>query len=169
MDIKRIDNYISNDKIEELIAYFKKLSVQEQQEFVQYFIDKLSKYQMPEDNLKRNTVVLVLAELKCNEAVPVIIDLIQKEAESSYIGTLVYALQDLECAEYLEKIDNLLYKGNYEVRRNMLDLLEQNKQKMSLGMRKKIYFNLEKAIKKYKDILLGLYLAKDEMFDEGGY
>ncbi|MDE6707441.1 MAG: hypothetical protein K2K06_05340 [Oscillospiraceae bacterium] len=51
----------------------------------------------------------------------------------------------------------------------MLDLLEQNKEKMSLAMRKKIYFNLEKAIKKYEDILLGLYIAKDEIFDKGGF
>ncbi len=96
MNLKIIDNYISDNKIQELIAYFEILSFQEQQKFIRYFIDKLNHYQMPEDNLKRNTVVLVLAELKCNEAVPVIINFIQKEAESSYIGTLVYALQDLE-------------------------------------------------------------------------
>ena len=168
MNIKIIDTFINNYKIKELTAYFAELSIQEQQEFIKYLIYNLNSCQMPEDNLKRNTIVLVLADLKCNEAVPVIINLIQEQAESNYIGTLVYALQDLECAEYLEQIYYLIYKGNYEVRHNIFDLLEKNKNKMSPEIHRKICSNLEKAIEEYKDILLGLYIAKDEIFNDLG-
>ncbi|MDE6657560.1 MAG: hypothetical protein K2J88_03125, partial [Oscillospiraceae bacterium] len=82
------------------------------------------------------------------------------------IGTLVYALQNLDCVAYLEEISDLIYKGNYEVRRNIFDLLEQNKEKMSPEIRQKIYSDLMQAIEKYKDILLGLYLTKEEIFDD---
>jgi len=58
-----------------------------------------------------------------------------------------------------------LYSGNYEVRRNIFDLIEQNKDKIPTDDLTKMRNDLIKIIEDYKDILLGLYIAKDELFN----
>ena len=74
-------------------------------------------------------------------------------------------MQNLECAEYLEQIFHLLYLGNYEVRRNMFTLLEENRGKISQDMYNRMKKKLVKSIEDYKDRLLGLYIAQDDIFD----
>ena len=92
--------------------------------------------------------------------------IIKNEYESKYIGTLVYSLQNLNCADYINQIFFLLYSGNYEVRRNMFELIEQNKDKISSEDFENMKNNLNKIIENYKDILIGLYIAKDEIFSD---
>lgn len=166
MNIKTIDGYISDNKIDELENYFRALSDSEQKALIDLLICKLADYKMPQDSNKRNAVAIFLSEMKCDEAVPKIIEIIRNEKGSKYIGTLVYALQDLECAEYLEQIFDLIYIGNYEVRRNMFTLLEQNKDKITSGSFDKMKVDLNNAIEIYKDILLGLYITREEIFSD---
>lgn len=166
MDVKMIDKYIYDNNIDELERYFEILSIDEQKHTNDYLIKQLLNCKMPEENKKRNTVALFLSEIKCDEAVSAIIKLIKDEQESKHIGTLIYALQNLECAEYLEHIFHLLYSGNYEVRRNIFDLLEQNKDKITLESFEKMKSRLTKTIESYKDILLGLFITKEEIFND---
>ncbi len=165
MNIKLVDNYIYNNNIDGLIEYSKSLSIENRKNFNSYLIEKLIKYKMPIEFNQRNIVALTLSELNCNDAVPYIIKIIINEHESKYIGTLIYSLQNLNCSDYLKHIFFLLYSGNYEVRRNIFDLIEQNKDKIPTDDLTKMRNDLIKIIEDYKDILLGLYIAKDELFN----
>lgn len=161
-----ITKYIYNNDIDGLIEYFKSLPIEDKSNFISYLIEQLLKYKMPIEHNQRNTVALTLSELNCDEAVSCIVKIIRNEYESKYIGTLVYSLQNLNCAEYINQIFFLLYSGNYEVRRNMFELIEQNKDKISSEDFENMKNNLTKIIKNYRDILLGLYIAKDEIFSD---
>ena len=46
----------------------------------------------------------------------------------------------------------------------MFSLLEENKEKISPDIYNSMKQKLDKAIEDYKGILLGLYIAKDEIF-----
>ena len=166
MNIEFINKYIYNNDIDGLTQYFKSLSIEDKNIFINNLIEQLSKYRMPVENNQRNTVALTLSELNCDESIPCIIKIIKNEYESKYIGTLVYSLQNLNCADYINQIFFLLYSGNYEVRRNMFELIEQNKDKISSEDFENMKNNLNKIIENYKDILIGLYIAKDEIFSD---
>lgn len=166
MNIEFINKYIYSNDIDGLIHYFKSLSIEDKNIFISYLLEQLPKYKMPIENNQRNTVVLTLSELNCDEAISCIIKIIKNEYESKYIGTLVYSLQNLNCADYINQIFFLLYSGNYEVRRNTFELIEQNKDKISSEDFENMKKNLTKIIENYKDILIGLYIAKDEIFSD---
>lgn len=166
MDKKIIEKYINDNGVKNMVLYAKSLTLNDYNMFIDWLINQLINYEIPKESCKRNTVALVLSSLKCNKAVTTIIKLLKNESESKYIGTLVYALQNLECHQYLEQIFHLIYIGNYEVRRNMFDLLEQNKDKISIESSEKMKISLNKAIETYKDVLLGLYIAKEEIFND---
>lgn len=166
MNIQFVDNFISDNNIDGLIEYYKSLSVENKNIFTNYLTEQLMKYNMPKEHNKRNTVALTLSEIKCDDAVPYIIKIIINENETNYIGTLIYSLQNLNCADCLSQVFFLLYCGNYEVRRNIFDLINQNKEKIPIDDLKKMGKNLINIIDKYKDILLGLYIAKDEIFSD---
>lgn len=48
----------------------------------------------------------------------------------------------------------------------MFELIEQNKDKISSEDFENMKNNLNKIIENYKDILIGLYIAKDEIFSD---
>lgn len=166
MKTEFINTCIYNNDIDGLIEYFKSLSLEDKNNFISYLIERLLEYKMPIEHNQRNTVALTLSELKCDDAVSCIIEIIKNEYESKYIGTLVYSLQNLNCANYINQIFFLLYSGSYEVRRNIFELIEQNKNKISSEDFENMKTNLTKIIENYKDILLGLYIAKDEIFSD---
>ena len=153
MDISIVEKYINDRMIEDLVLYCKSLSSNDFSVLIELLINKLTSYKIPQERGERDTVALALGDLQCNEAVPQIIEILKKESESDYIGTLIYVLQNLECAEYLEQIFHLLYLGNYEVRRNMFTLLEENRGKISQDMYNRMKKKLVKSIEDYKDRL----------------
>lgn len=165
MDEKTIKKLINDNETQELVLYCKSLPPDEYARVARLLTEKLSACSIPEESGKRNKLALALGELEYNEAVPHIVELLKKDSGSMYIGTLVYALQSLECADFLEDIFHLLYAGNYEVRRNMFALLEMNIDKLPQDMLVRMKAGLAEAIDDYKDRLLGLYIAQDELFD----
>lgn len=164
MDISIVEKYIKDRMIEDLVLYCKSLSSNDYAVLIELLINKLISYKIPQERAERNTVAYILGELKCNEAIPHIIELLKRDCYTTSIGSLVFALQKLDCVEYIEQIFHLFYVGNYEVRRNMFTLLEDNKEKISPDMYDRMKKNLLKAIEDYKDRLLGLYIVQDEMF-----
>lgn len=165
MDLNVVEKYIDNNMRVELIEYAQKLSISEFSDLTKCLINNLINYEIPKERGKRNAVAYILGELKCNEAVPHIIELLKRDCYTPSIGSLVFALQKLDCVDYLEQIFHLLYAGNYEVRRNMFTLLEENIEKISPDMYNRMKEKLVKSIEDYKDRLLGLYIAQDEIFD----
>ena len=72
MNIEFINKYIYNNDIDGLTQYFKSLSIEDKNIFINYLIEQLSKYRMPVENNQRNTVALTLSELNCDESIPCI-------------------------------------------------------------------------------------------------
>ena len=165
MDIKIVEKFIDDNMVDDLVLYSKSLSLDGYMVLIEYLINKLMSYSIPNEINKRNSVALALGDLKCNEAVPKIIELLKKDGESLYVGTLVYVLKNLDCVYYLEQIFHLLHAGNYEVRRTMFTLLKENIEKTPLEIRNKMQQALKKAIEEYKDKLSGLYAAQNDIFN----
>lgn len=72
----------------------------------------------------RNTIAIVLGDLKCNSAIKPLIELIKNPPNKRCIGSLIYSLQELDCGNVIKEIIPVLYKGNYEARNMLYDLLE---------------------------------------------
>jgi|JI7StandDraft_1071085.scaffolds.fasta_scaffold407577_2 hypothetical protein len=64
----------------------------------------------------RNRVALKLKDLKYNQAVKPLLSAIFKKGNRHYNGTLVYALQDLDCSHYLKEIFQILFFEGYEAK-----------------------------------------------------
>lgn len=65
-------------------------------------------------NLK-NALALSLGDLKADEAVPLLMKLIRDPENENKRGSFVYALQNLDCREYLSDFVEMICTGNYEV------------------------------------------------------
>ena len=79
------------------------------------------------DSSIRNAVALTFRDNKFNEAVEPLFKSINKEENKNYRGTMVYALQMLDCSHKLQEIFKLLFYGNYEVKMGVLTILEEQK------------------------------------------
>lgn len=110
---------INENKINEVVELY-----QNMEEFeYNYFKDKLIKEIRYTENKKhKNTIAIILGELKCNEAISTNIDLINMPQNKNCIGTLIYVLQELDC-ENEKNIIHVLFDGNLESKCNMYNLL----------------------------------------------
>lgn len=78
-----------------------------------------------DDTNRRNELALGLSDLRYDEAVPVIIDLIKKLRWTDSYATLIYALNDLNCANEICDIIDIIFHGNWEASNNMLLLFKK--------------------------------------------
>lgn len=84
-----------------------------------------------ENKAFRNTIAIVLSDLKCDEAIETIINLINIPQNKNCIGTLIYALQELNCEHEIKNIMHVLFVGNLEAKCNMYNLLQYKVESMS--------------------------------------
>lgn len=118
---------IENNDIDKIVQICRQLDVQEYEIVMCKLINEM-KY--TDKICNRNTMAIVLSDLKCNQAIGEMISLIKNPENSKSIGTIIYALQNLDCEKNILTIFDLLFKGNYEVRCNMYNLLECKIDKM---------------------------------------
>ena len=78
-----------------------------------------------EDSDRRNELALGLSENHSDEAVPVLIGLIKKLRWTDDYGTLIYALNNLKCANEIIEILDIIFHGNLEACNNMLLLFKK--------------------------------------------
>jgi len=94
----------------------------------------------------RNELALALSDLREEQAVDVIVDLIQQRKTLGNRGTLLYALEPLDYARHKQVLIDQLIGGNYEVSAQCYELLENIKAKFSESERKDLRTELnEKA------------------------
>lgn len=123
-----IINLVDRNEIDKILEIYKKM---EESKYV-VFRDKLiNELQRTENRRHRNTIAIVLGDLKCNESVGVMVELINKPENRMCIGTLIYALEELDCEHEIKNIIHVLFDGNYEAQCNMYSLLEQKVNGMS--------------------------------------
>ena len=78
-----------------------------------------------QDLNRRNEIALGLSELHADEAVPVLIDLIRQLQWTNQYGTLIYALNNLNCANEICDILGIIFHGNWEASNNLLLLFKK--------------------------------------------
>ncbi|HAC26033.1 MAG TPA: hypothetical protein DCE81_14055 [Cytophagales bacterium] len=78
----------------------------------------------------RNSIALVLSDLKAQVAVPALITAIKDPANVGQTGTLMFALQQLDCEKFFMDFIDVLIHGNYENREMALNLIEKYHKKV---------------------------------------
>ena len=116
----------------------------------------------------RNTIAIILADLKCNKAIDVLLELILDPQNENCRGTLIYALQELNCEHKLSRLMRILVDGNYEVKWNMYALLTEKRKSMSeadklncINILKEEKARSQKAAEFLEDILDNIFMYKD--------
>jgi len=74
----------------------------------------------------RNAVALVFRDNKFNDALEPLLNSIIKKENKGYTGTMVYALEKLDCRLKLKELFNILFdNSSYEVQNHILTILGQ--------------------------------------------
>jgi len=92
------------------------------QENINYLIGLLN-----DSNSKvRNAAALTFRENRYNEALEPLLTSINKKENKGYTGTMVYALESLDCKSKLKELFNILFdKNSYEVQYHILTILDE--------------------------------------------
>lgn len=120
--------WIEKNQIDRIVEFCKEMPEYEYECLINKLIREM---QSTEDRNHRNTIAIVLGDLKCNEAVTTIVKLINTPQNRNCIGTLIYALQELDCENEIKNLIHILFDGNFEAKCNMSHLLSQKFNKMS--------------------------------------
>jgi len=113
----------------------------------------LDEIKIVKDSKRRNEIALYLSDIKCNEAVPVIIDLIKKLQYTNNIGTLIYSLDNLDCENYLFDILNILFHGNWEASNTLLTIFKNKYNLMNNESKEKCLQKFIAERKRAEDII----------------
>ena len=73
--------------------------------------------------LTRNSAALAIRDRKLQKAVPALVNAILNPANLNYRGTLVYALEVMDCTQLFSFLFRLALEGNYECRMIALGIL----------------------------------------------
>lgn len=71
----------------------------------------------------RNAAALILREMRNDKAVEPLMKAIKNSRDRNNIGTLVYALEVLDCSKWLLALIDLVLHGNYEVQNHALAII----------------------------------------------
>jgi hypothetical protein len=93
-----------------------------------------------------NQIAFMLGDLKCNDAVPLIIKKINQKDNYGRNGSLVYSLEDLNCVEYFLSIIDILCTQDYECRISALYIIEKYTDEISEITRAKAIEKLNEVI-----------------------
>lgn len=161
----QIKELIEANEIDDVVKLCKNLNTEMYNDIVNKLIEELKG--TLNDN-HRNTIAIVLGDLKCNNAINPLIELIKNPKHKLCIGSLIYALQELDCGSVIKEILPVLYKGNYEARYMLYTLLEikikeipEQDKKICIDLLQKVKENLEErweVVDDALDILHGKYL-----------
>ena len=150
LDIEKLKIWIYKNEIDKIVEYAQNLPQCNYNNFIEYLIKELECTQSGDC---RNTIAYTIGVLKCNDAIPILVKLIFTPDLKNNRGSLIYALEDLDCGKWLEQLVPLLYEGNYEVRLNVYNLLQNKKREMPPEDIKKSIELLKKKIEEYEDVL----------------
>ena len=74
------------------------------------------------DPTERNRIALEISDARCHAAAPALVGLIRENRHTNNIGTLVYALENLECADKIVELLPLAFHGDWETRHELMTL-----------------------------------------------
>jgi HEAT repeat protein len=80
----------------------------------------------------RNAVSLTFRDNRFNAALEPLLTAINKEENKGYTGTMVYALEKLDCSHKLRELFDILFnKNSYEVQNHILTVLDEQEFKFN--------------------------------------
>lgn len=85
----------------------------------------LSLLSSTDDTIIRNSAALALGDMRANEAVTALIKLINDPKNINKRGTLIYALQSLDCSKVIKDVVKIICDGNFECREMALQIIEE--------------------------------------------
>lgn len=98
-----------------------KLAAIRGQEVIDFLIDLLNS----DEPRIRNIAALALRDIGDNQAVEPLYKAIFRKENENNRGTLVYALQTLDCSDKLTELFDLLFYGNFEVKMGASTILDE--------------------------------------------
>lgn len=88
-----------------------------------------------EDADIRNAIALALSDLQAHEAVAALLEIIKNPKHKGFTGTLLYALQNLDCKDYFLDFIHILGEGTFENSEMALGLIEKYADDVDYGVR----------------------------------
>lgn len=144
---------IEKNEIDSVVVLFMKMKKTQYKEMCNWLVEEMK---ATDDCCIRNTIAIILGDLRYNGAVDALIQLIQNPQNANSRGTLIYALKELKCEKNLTDLIDILLNGNFETKWNMHDLILKKRKLLSKKDRKKYKKEIKKKIKAL-EIELGLY------------
>lgn len=123
-----ITSLIKNNEIDAVVELCRKMKKEEYDIITGRLIEEL---QSKEDKRYRNTIAIVLSDLKCDDAVETLVELIKDPKNRNCRGTFLYALENLRCETVIKDLIPILTDGNLEVRWIMCELISENIESMN--------------------------------------
>lgn len=141
-----LKEYICNNKIEDIVSLIQNSTLSD--ELVAWLFDFIEKTDCVNH---RNTAAIALADMKCEQAVPILVRLVKKYCRTNSYATLLYALSLLDCREYINDIYSLIYDGNFEARHIVFDILSNNLHCLSDSARNQISEDIKRYLEDCND------------------
>lgn len=129
--------------------------------------DKLiQELQSTNDCNRRNDIALQLSDNKCDFAIPTLIELIKKLQHTGSIGTLIYALGGLNCANSLYDILPVIFHGNWEASNNLLEVFKEKYRFMNDDIKEKCRNIFSQEKERAEDTIEMINDTFNKIFDE---
>lgn len=140
MDNYSLEDLIRNNNINAAIKKIENIGREKRKDFVPFLLEVLKK---TDDNLLRNAVALALSDMRSQEAVEPLIELIQHPKTLGSKGTLLYALESLDCSQHIEVLVELLTGYGLEVSMHSIQILEKSLDELSVNEKIKIALKIK--------------------------
>jgi len=161
MEIEKINKYIENYEISNLVEYVQQKKESVQAEIEAYLLEQLKTCS---DYRRRDVVAVTLGDLQYQAARDILIDLIFKPELKMHRGSLVCALEQFDCSEHYQKLVPLLFtQGNFEVRMNMYGVMESMFPKLDEQGKKWCMDYVEKQMEEYECMLQQVYAVYEDI------
>ena len=128
VNLEYINGLISDNNIDMVVKICYGSNKENYKYITDYLLELINKTNNP---LIINTIALIFMDLKFDNAVPIIVSLINNPKNKGVTGTLIYALEDLNCANDIKKIIHILFDGSYESKFNLYLLLKKKVRDMN--------------------------------------
>ncbi len=92
---------------------------------------KIAELKAASDPAERNRIALEISDARYHAAAPALVELILENRSTNNIGTMVYALENLECADEISELLPLAFHGNWETRHELMTLFAAKFPQMS--------------------------------------
>lgn len=121
MEVSQLKKDVFSDDWETVKSSMSKLAKIGGDEVVLFLIKLLEQ----KDSGIRNRAALAIEELKDNRAVEPLINSIRKRENHNYNGTMVFALESLDCSDKIVEIFRILFEETYESKVSANAILEE--------------------------------------------